>query len=87
MDIYLIARREGKLVYIPLSASGNDDADDKDPSQNPCDHPEGGSAGVTHGDAYDDDGSSADASSSDGGAGGVPAAGEPHIGDNDCQCP
>ena len=86
-NIMLIARRNGKIVYIPLSADGEDPEDEKpfDPD-NPdgdCGHPgDNASDGETSW-RTDDIG----AGGVDGGAGGVPAGGdEPHTGDDDCNC-
>lgn len=83
--ISIVARRDGKLLYIPLSADGTDpdDRDGDDPDRDPCEHPGGGSGGVSPGDAFDGDGTP------EGGrqeSGGVPANGDTHVGDSNCNC-
>lgn len=81
-NIMLLARRDGKMVYIPLTAGGTDPEDEKpyDPENpDPCAHPGDNAPGAeTH---------------SDGGGGGVvvggggvPAGGDIHTGDDDCNC-
>ena len=81
-NIMLVARRDGKIVYIPLSAGGKDPEDetpDDTSSHDPCDHP-GGGGGVSP----DDDGGGG--AGGGGGGGGVPADGDTHTGDDNCNC-
>ena len=86
-NIMLVGRRDGKIVYIPLSAGGKDPEDEKpfDPD-NPdgdCGHPGDNASGGATSESIDGGG----AGGVDGGAGGVPAGGgEPHTGDDDCNC-
>ena len=86
-NIMLVGRRDGKIVYIPLSAGGKDPEDEKpfDPD-NPdgdCGHPGDNAPGGATSEGIDGGG----AGGVDGGAGGVPAGGgEPHTGDDDCNC-
>lgn len=81
-NIMLLARRDGKIVYIPLSAGGKDPEDetpDDTSSHDPCEHPgDGASAdgGVPHG-------GGGGAASLDGG---VRADGDTHTGDDNCNC-
>ena len=81
-NIMLLARRDGKMVYIPLTAGGTDPEDEKpyDPENpGPCAHPGDNAPGAeTH-------------SGGGGGGvpvsgGGVPAGGDIHTGDDDCNC-
>jgi hypothetical protein len=87
-NIMLVARRGGKIVYIPLSADGEDPEDEKPEDSipsDPCGHP-GGGGGVSPG---DDDGGGhggGGAGGGGGGGGGVAAGGEPHTGDDNCNC-
>lgn len=85
-NIMLLARRDGKIVYIPLSADGEDPEDEKpyDPENpDPCAHPGDNASGGATSESIDGGG----AGGVDGGAGGVPAGGgEPHTGDDDCNC-
>ena len=81
-NIMLVARRDGKIVYIPLSAGGKDPEDetpDDTSSHDPCEHSgDGASAdgGVPHG-------GGGGAASLDGG---VRADGDTHTGDDNCNC-
>lgn len=85
--ISLLARRDGKILYIPLSADGSDPSDRDELPDNPCEHPQGGAEGVAPGDAFDDDGSPRPGQAGDSPAGpGIPANGDSHIGDDDCNC-
>lgn len=83
--IALVARRDGKILYIPISADGSDpdDRDRDEPDGDPCEHPEGGAAGVS---ADDSDGQAAPGQAAPSSAGGVPAGGDAHAGDDDCNC-
>lgn len=85
-NIMLLARRDGKMVYIPLTAGGTDPEDEKpyDPENpDPCAHPGDNAPGGATSESIDGGG----AGGVDGGAGGVPAGGgEPHTGDDDCNC-
>jgi hypothetical protein len=81
-NIMLLARRDGKMVYIPLTAGGTDPEDEKpyDPENpDPCAHPGDNAPGAeTH-------------SEIGGGGvlidiGGVPAGDDTHTGDDDCNC-
>lgn len=83
-NIMLIARRDGKVVYIPLTAEGSDPDDEEpyDPENDPCAHPGDNAPGGATSESIDGGGGGVD-----GGAGGVPAGGgEPHTGDDDCNC-
>ncbi len=89
--LMLIARKDGKIVYVPLSGDGEDPAEESDDAADPCGHP---------GDPAKGGGVSADDSSGGGGgggwgpgsAGGVPATdsadggGGTHKGDDNCNC-
>lgn len=82
-NIMLLARRDGKIVYIPLSAGGKDPEDETpdDPENpGPCAHPGDNAPGA------ETDSGGVVGGGVDGGAGGVPAGGEPHTGDDDCNC-
>lgn len=83
-NIMLLARRDGKMVYIPLTAGGTDPEDEKpyDPENpDPCAHPGDNAPGAeTHDGGVGGGGVAV-------GGGGVPAGGgEPHTGDDDCNC-
>ena len=86
--LMLVARRKlndgtQKLVYIPLSASGEDPDDEKaEGESDPCEHPGGG--GVVVGDKGGAHGGGG-IMPPDGG-GGVSAEGGAHIGDDGCNC-
>ena len=83
-NIMLLARRDGKIVYIPLTADGTDPEDEEpyDPENDPCAHPGDNAPGGATSESIDGGG----AGGVDDGAGGVPAGGEPHMGDDDCNC-
>lgn len=87
--LMLVARRKlndgtQKLVYIPLSASGEDPDDEKaEGESDPCEHPGGG--GVVVGDEGGAHGGGGGSLPPDGG-GGVSAEGGAHIGDDGCNC-
>lgn len=82
-NIMLLARRNGKMVYIPLSADGKDPEDEKpyDPENpDPCAHPGDNAPGAeTHGGGGGGGGVPV-------GGGGVPAGDDIHTGDDDCNC-
>ena len=86
--LMLVARRKlsdgtQKLVYIPLSASGEDPDDEKaEGESDPCEHPGGG--GVVVGDEGGAHGGGG--SLPPDGGGGVSAEGGAHIGDDGCNC-
>ena len=75
-SIMLVARLNGKICYIPIGGDG----EDPDEGKPPCDHDTGGGegggvvAGGGLGGGYG------------GGGGGVPAGGDAHPGDDDCNC-
>lgn len=81
-NIMLLARRDGKMVYIPLTAGGTDPEDEKpyDPENpDPCAHPGDNAPGAeTHSDGG--------GGGVPGGGGGVPGGGDIHTGDDDCNC-
>lgn len=84
-NLMLVARRNGEVVYIPLSGNGTD-PDDESPGsggKDPCEHPGGGG-----GASPDDDGGGHGGGGMGGGdgGGGVLADGDTHIGDNGCNC-
>ena len=93
-NIMLIARRNGKIAYIPLTADGDDEEDDnpeEEAGEDPCDHP--GDTGF--GGGVDPNDGSADSSHSNGGGigigggiGGVSASDDSgvHPGDDNCNC-
>ena len=82
-NIMLLARRDGKMVYIPLTAGGTDPEDEKpyDPENpDPCAHPGDNAPGAeTHSGVGGGGGVPV-------GGGGVPAGGDVHTGDDDCNC-
>lgn len=84
-NIMLLARRDGKMVYIPLTAGGTDPEDEKpyDPENpDPCAHPGDNAPGAeTHSDGGGGGGGGGGVP-----AGGVPAGGDIHTGDDDCNC-
>lgn len=84
-DVMLIARKNGEVIYIPLSGNGEDPPSDvPSASGDPCDHdPGGGSVG---GVMPDDDGGHGGGASVVGGGGVIAGGGEPHAGDDNCNC-
>lgn len=81
----LVARKEGKVIYIPLSGDGEDPEDPETPGGEQCDHDKtGGKEGGVAPSKEPEPGS--------GPAGGVPAGGVPagggdrHTGDDGCNC-
>ena len=84
-NLMLVARRNGEVVYIPLSGNGTDPDDESPDSggKDPCEHPGGGG-----GASPDDDGGGHGGGGMGGGdgGGGVLADGDTHIGDNGCNC-
>lgn len=82
-NIMLLARRDGKMVYIPLTAGGTDPEDEKpyDPENpDPCAHPGDNAPGAeTHSGGGGGGGVAV-------GGGGVAAGGDIHTGDDDCNC-
>ena len=85
-DVMLVARKNGKVIYIPLSGDGSDpDEDPNAEAPDPCDHDSGG--GKEGGVSPDREGADGANPGGFGGAGGVPAGGEErHSGDDDCNC-
>lgn len=81
-NIMLLARRDGKMVYIPLTAGGTDPEDEKpyDPENpDPCAHPGDNAPGAeTH--------SGGGGGGVVVGGGGVAAGDDIHTGDDDCNC-
>lgn len=83
--VMLVARKNGKVIYIPLSGDGEDPEDPETPGGEQCDHDEtGGKEGGVAPSKEPEPGS--------GPAGGVPAGGVPasggdrHTGDDGCNC-
>ena len=84
--LMLVARKDGKLIYIPMSGDGEDpDASDEGDHSDPCDHP--GDKGKAGGVAADTDDETHSAGGvAGGGDGGVSASGGVHPGDDNCNC-
>lgn len=90
--LMLVARKEGQIIYVPLSGDGEDpEAEEEDePAANSCTHPGDSS---NDGGVKNDDSEIAAHSSSHGGgstvSGGVRAGGSQssHPGDDNCNCP
>lgn len=82
-SLMLVARQGGRLVYIPLGGSGDEDAGGTDDGTNdPCVHP-GGGGSVDAGDSVPGE-EPAGPEFGVGGDVGVPAEGSVEIGVNDC---
>ena len=83
--LMLVARKDGKVIYIPMSGEGEDpDASGEGDSSDPCDHPgDKGNAGGVAADADDEHSAGGVAG---GGDGGVGAEGGTHPGDDNCNC-
>ena len=83
--LMLVARKDGKVIYIPMSGEGGDpDASGEGDSSDPCDHPgDKGNAGGVAADADDEHSAGGVAG---GGDGGVGADGGTHPGDDNCNC-
>lgn len=83
-NLMILARQNGKLVYVPMKGSGREDEEEPEEEEtedDPCDHDkEGGAAGGVSPDRESGGGVAA------GGVGGVLAGGEKHSGDDDCNC-
>ena len=83
--LMLVARKDGKLIYIPMSGDGEDpDASDEGDHSDPCDHP--GDKGKAGGVAADEDDEHSAGGVAGGGDGGVSASGGVHPGDDNCNC-
>lgn len=86
-SVMLVARKGGKVIYIPLSGDGEDPDDPGEDASNPCSHP--GDPSPSGGVDPSAEGGF-DPSPSGGGvhgvAGGVAADGDAHPGDDDCNC-
>ena len=83
-DLFIVARVNGALKYIPLT--GSKDAGDDGVEDNPCDHPgdtpgTGTIGGVSPDDEEDHGGGGGGVVGGGGGVGGVPAGDDTHTGD------
>ena len=83
-DVMLVARKDGEVIYIPLSGSGEDPSPGDPSPHDPCDHDQGG--GSEGGVASDSDSGHGGGGAGFDFQGGVAADGEPHKGDDDCNC-
>ena len=86
-ELMLLARKNGELIYVPLSGNGQDPPSDDPSAPDPCDHDSGGGSkgGVTPDDGGGGHGGGGGGVGSDF-MGGVFAGGEPHTGDDNCNC-
>lgn len=83
--VMLVARKNGKVIYIPLSGDGEDPEDPVTPGGEQCDHDKTG--GKEGGVAPSKESEPGGGPSGGVPAGGVPAGGgERHIGDDGCNC-
>ena len=83
-ELMLLGRKNGEIIYVPLTGNGKDPSPGDPSSHDPCDHdPGGGSAGGVTPDSDESHGGGGIGAPSQGG---VPAEGEPHKGDDDCNC-
>lgn len=85
--LMLLARKNGEIIYVPLSGNGQDPPSDDPSAPDPCDHDPGGGSkgGVTPDDGGGGHGGGGGGAGSDF-MGGVLAGGEPHTGDDNCNC-
>lgn len=82
-DLMLVARLNGKVVYLPMKGNGSDPEEEpreETEAKDPCAHDKGG--GETGGVSPSREGGGVSSSS----AGGVSASGDYHRGDNNCNC-
>lgn len=84
--VMVVARKDGKVIYIPLDGKGEDPEDPQTPGGEQCDHDKtGGKEGGVAPTKEKEPGGSAPAGGVP--AGGVPAGGgDRHTGDDGCNC-
>ena len=85
--LMLLARKDGRIIYVPLDGSGDDPESPEDGKKDPCDHDASGSGGGVVAGAGDDAIPHGGGVAAGGGGGVSPgSATDTHTGDDDCNC-